>query len=75
MNLNQTVDVVPTIRPADVDHIKIKVIQLYRRYIRRLNKGYKDDYSTILNMINFVSMPRNSELDRQIFEYLINVRP
>lgn len=75
MNLNQNVDVVPTIRPADVDHIKNKVIQLYRQYIRRLNKGYKDDYSTILNMINFVSMPRNSELDRQIFEYLINVRP
>ena len=75
MNKQLDVAVIPALRTADVDHIKLKVIELYKRYLRRLNKGYQDDYSHILNMISFIGMPRNPEQDRKIFEYLINVRP
>lgn len=75
MNNKLDVDVIPALRAADVDHVKLKVIELYLRYLKRLNKGYQDDYSNILNMISFIGMPRNPEQDRKIFEYLINVRP
>lgn len=60
---------------ADVDHIKYKVIQLYYKLLKRLYKGYQDDYSTVMNMINFISLPRDPEQDRKIYEYLINIRP
>lgn len=60
---------------ADVERIKLKVIHLYSRFLRRLNKGYKDDYKTILNMISFINLPRDPQQDRKTFEYLINIRP
>lgn len=72
---SQCVDVVRMSHDQHVDVLKHKIIELYCRYIRRLTKGYKDDYSTILNMINFVSLPYDSNQDDKIFEYLINVRP
>ena len=73
--INQCVDVIRMSREARVDALKEKVIELYCRYVRRLNKGYKDDYANILNMINYLSLPYDSENDQKIYEYLINVRP
>ena len=75
MITNQCVDVIRMSREARVDVLKEKVIELYCRYVRRLNKGYKDDYSNLLNMINYLSLPYDSENDQKIYEYLINVRP
>ena len=62
-------------REARADVLKEKVIELYCRYVSRLNKGYKDDYANLLNMINYLSLPYDSENDQKIYEYLINVRP
>lgn len=75
MTTNQCVDVIRMSREDRVDVLKEKVIELYCMYIRRLNKGYKDDYANLLNMINCLSLPYDSENDQKIYEYLINVRP
>ena len=73
--INQCVDVIRMSKENRVDVLKSKVIELYCRYVRRLNKGYKDDYSTILNMISYLSLPLDPDEEQKIFEYLINVRP
>ena len=75
MTTNQCVDVIRMSREDRADVLKEKVIELYYMYIRRLNKGYKDDYVNLLNMINYLSLPYDSERDQKIYEYLINVRP
>ena len=67
MITNQCVDVIRMSREARVDVLKEKVIELYCRY--------KDDYSNLLNIINYLSLPYDSENDQKIYEYLINVRP
>ena len=30
----------PNLNPADVDAIKLKAIELYKKHVRRLQKGY-----------------------------------
>ena len=55
--INQCVDVIRMSREARVDAVKGKIIELYCRYVKRLNKGYKDDYTNLLNMINYLSLP------------------
>ena len=73
--INQCMDVIRMSKENRADVLKSKVIELYCRYVRRLNKGYKDDYSTILNMISYLSLPLDPDEEQKIFEYLINVRP
>ena len=73
--INQCVDVIRMSREARVDAVKGKIIELYCRYVKRLNKGYKDDYTNLLNMINYLSLPYDFQNDQKIYEYLINVRP
>jgi hypothetical protein len=40
-----------------VDALKKKTIARYNDFLVRLQKGYKDDYSDILNLICFISLP------------------
>lgn len=61
--MNQCVDVIRLSREARVAALKDKVIELYCRFIKRLNKGYKDDYSNILNMICYLGLPYDSSAD------------
>lgn len=62
-------------REVDVDainNLKNKVIKDFNNYIKRLQKGYQDDYSVILNEINFIEV--HPDLDNQtlIYEYYMN---
>ena len=62
-------------RIVDADAIvklKKKVIEDYHRYIKGLFIGYKNDYSELLNEINFIET--HSEINNQklIYEYYIN---
>lgn len=62
-------------REVDVDainNLKNKVIKDFNNYIKRLQKGYQDDYNVILNEINFIEV--HPDLDNQtlIYEYYMN---
>lgn len=37
-----------------LNELKKKVTEEYEKYVKRLNRGYKDDYSLILNEISFI---------------------
>lgn len=37
-----------------ISKLKQKVIEDYLAYVKKLNKGYKADYSLILNEISFI---------------------
>lgn len=52
----------------DVD-VEDKIIEEYLKFIKRLRKGYKDDYSHILDMICFLQI---QESDNFIYQKLIN---
>ena len=67
---NQCVAV--TSQESRADALKDKVLEMYCKYIRRLNKGYKDDYRNIMNIINYLSILPTE--DRKIYEYLINIK-
>lgn len=56
----------------DVDVLKRKAIDLYKRLLHRAQKGYQDDYSLLMNVICFISLP--TEIDNMEFikEKLLN---
>lgn len=68
-------DVVALRNDQAVDVLKRNVIELYRQYIKRLQKGYKDDYSKIMDMINLIDLPRDPRRDTALTQYLLNKRP
>lgn len=55
-----------------IDELKKKAIEDYNKYIKGLFRGYRNDYSTLLNEINFIEI--HSEIDNQklIYEYYMN---
>lgn len=56
------------LKDADVmDELKTLIIKQYKQYVCRLRKGYRDDYSTIMNKINFLDVCKF--LDRNSFIY------
>lgn len=56
----------------DVDVLKRKAIDLYKGLLHRAQKGYQDDYSLLMNIICFISLP--TEIDNMEFikEKLLN---
>lgn len=52
--------------------LKQKVINDFNDFLKGLYKGYKKDYSNILNAINFIEV--QSELDNAqiLYQYFIN---
>lgn len=52
--------------------MKLKVIKDFDILLKRLNIGYQDDYSSILDKITFIqTYPSLDKID-PIYEYLIN---
>lgn len=64
------------VNPAlDVDatkELKKKIIKDYVRIVKRMNKGYKDDFRYILNEISFLGVWSNLDKPNIIYEYFIN---
>lgn len=64
------------VNPAlDVDatkKLKKKIIKDYVRIVKRMNKGYKDDFRYILNEISFLGVWSNLDKPNIIYEYFIN---
>lgn len=60
---------------TDVDAIKflkLHIIEQYNLYTKRLNLGYKDDYTNIMNMINYLEVCRYLDNKQYIYEKLTN---
>ena len=55
-----------------VNNLKKKIIKDYVHIVKRMNKGYKDDFSYILNEINFLGVWSNVDKPEIIYEYFIN---
>lgn len=55
-----------------ISNLKQKVLKEYESYIKSLNKGYKNDYSILLNEINFIEMYQDLDNQNLIYEYYIN---
>ena len=59
--------------PVDaITNMKLKVIKDFDILLKRLNIGYQDNYSSILDKITFIqTYPSLDKID-PIYEYLIN---
>ena len=55
-----------------LNELKKKVTEEYEKYVKRLNRGYKDDYSLILNEISFIETYQYLDNQKLIYEYYIN---
>ena len=55
-----------------VDAIKLKVIKDFEKFSKRLYSGYRDDYSVIMDEINFIENYEHLDNQQTIFEYLLN---
>lgn len=58
--------------PADVDELKRKVIKEYNQLLCRMSKGYKDDYTFILNQISFIGIGEQLQNCKLLIEYFLN---
>ena len=59
----------------DVDaivNLKKKVISEFGKYLKRLQKGYQDDYSFLLNEISFIKVHPGLDTAKVTYEYFIN---
>lgn len=56
----------------DVDVLKRKAIDLYKGLLHRAQKGYQDDYSLLMNIICFISLPIEIDNMEFIKEKLLN---
>lgn len=55
-----------------LNQLKEKAISEYSYFISRLQKGYKEDYSDILNLINLIELGQNIDNYKFIAQYLLN---
>ena len=55
-----------------VNNLKKKIIKDYVHIVKRMNKGYNDDFSYILNEINFLGVLSKVDKPEIIYEYFIN---
>lgn len=53
--------------------LKDKVINDFNKLILRLQNGYKDDYSNILNMICLIEFENYLDNTKSLYEYYINL--
>lgn len=54
---------------ADVKLLKLKAIDLYNKFIKRLEIGHIDNYDSIIYIISYIESRQDSEL---IYEFLLN---
>lgn len=63
----------PKILDADaIAELKKKIIKEYERYLKQLQRGYQNDYSFLMNEINFVETHFNLDTSKVTYEYFIN---
>lgn len=55
-----------------VDALREKAINQYMHLLSRLKKGYKDDYTDLMNLICFINLPIKIDKYDFIKQYLIN---
>lgn len=55
-----------------VSNVKASVVKDFSSFVARLNIGYKDDYSMILNKIMFIQTIQYLDKIEFIYEYLMN---
>lgn len=55
-----------------VDALKQKAIKRYNDLLRQVKKGYRPDYSDILNIICFISLPGRFSNHEFIKQQLLN---
>ncbi len=55
-----------------VDVLKHKAIRLYRDLLKRASYGYRDDYTDLMNIICFISLPERLDNDEFIKQRLLN---
>lgn len=61
-----------TLDAAAINDLKEKIIEDYTKFVKKLNVGYRIDYSTILNEINFVDTYLFVDNSRLIYENYMN---
>ena len=55
-----------------MDVLKEKAIEQYMYLLKRLKKGYRDDYNDLMNLICFINLPIKLDKHDFIKQYLIN---
>lgn len=55
-----------------INDLKQKVIKEYKAYVNALYRGYKNDYTTLLNEINFIETYKDLDNQNLIYEYYMN---
>lgn len=55
-----------------VDALKRKAIKEYNDFLKKVKKGYKPDYSHIMNIICFISLPALLDNHEFIKQQLLN---
>lgn len=55
-----------------VNNLKNKAITEYTKYLQYLFKGYKKDYTKLLELINFIEIYSDVDNQKGIYEYYIN---
>ena len=68
----QKCDITTDLDVAATQELKKKIIKDYIHIVNRMNKGYKDNFSYILNEISFLGVWSNLDKPNIIYEYFIN---
>lgn len=55
-----------------VDALKWKAINRYKSFLKRVKKGYQDDYHEILDLISFINLPTKLDNHEFIKQKLLN---
>lgn len=55
-----------------ITNLKKKVIKDFNKFMKRLNRGYKDNYDMILHSISFIQTCQQLDKIDGIYEFLIN---
>lgn len=55
-----------------ITNLKKKVIKDFDKFLKRLNKGYVEDYSMILHQISFIQTCQYFDKIDGIYEFLMN---
>lgn len=55
-----------------LDELKLKIIRDYNIYLKSLSQGYRNDYSLIMNEINFVDTYLELDNQKTLYEHFMN---
>lgn len=55
-----------------ITNLKAKTIKDFDKFLKRMNKGYRDDYAKILHQISFIQTYHSFDKIEPVYEYLMN---